>query len=79
MKATSTACERCVAGPEGIAGHDRLALMPLPKDRLPAPHFVLRCVDCGTEWRRDFGAGSGVRWLRAAAASGERIDLDRRK
>jgi hypothetical protein len=79
LKAASAACERCEAGPEGMSGHDRLSLVPLPKTTPPAPHFVLRCVDCGTEWRRDFGADSGVRWLRTAAWSGDRVDFPRKK
>ena len=79
MKPASAACPRCEAGPEGMSGHDRLALMPLARNSVPTPHFVLRCVDCGTEWRRDFGADSAVRWLRTAASSGARVDLPRKK
>jgi len=79
LKAASAACERCEAGPEGMSGHDRLSLVPLPKTTPPAPHFVLRCADCGTEWRRDFGADSRVRWLRTAASSGDRVDFPRKK
>ena len=79
MKAANAPCERCEAGPEGMTGHDRLALMPLARNSLPTLHFVLRCVECGTEWRRDFGADSAVRWLRTAAASGERVALPRKK
>jgi hypothetical protein len=36
-------------------------------------------VDCGTQWLREFGRGSGVRWLRAAAASGAHADLKPQK
>ena len=60
-----------------MEGHEGLALLPLARNSQPTPHFVLRCVECGTEWRRDFGADSAVRWLRTAASSGERGDLDR--
>lgn len=61
-----------------MAGHERLTLLPIVRNRPPEPHFVLRCLDCGTQWLREFGRESGVRWLRAAAASGVRMDLERK-
>ena len=72
-------CERCSTGPSGIEGHERLALLPIARNTVPEPRFVLRCVDCGTQWLREFGRGSGVRWLRAAAASGAYVDLKPQK
>ena len=72
-------CQRCESGPQGMSGHERLVLEPLSRHRMSEPRFVLWCVDCGTRWMREFGRGSAVRWLRAAAASGQRVEIASRK
>jgi hypothetical protein len=68
VKDTPEPCKRCAAGPTGVAGHERLVLLPRDKHAVPPPLFILRCRDCGTHWQRQFAPGSGVLWLRTAAA-----------
>ena len=70
-------CTRCSSGPEGMDGHERLALLPMAKGVPPPARFVLHCLDCGTRWQRDFGGDSAIRWLRAASQSASRNDFPR--
>lgn len=53
-------CADCMAGPTGIAGHDRLF-----SETMGADHMHFRCRGCGALWVRRLPPGQHFEWSRS--------------
>ena len=60
------ACERCLAGPEGLEGHSELTIFldSQPRYGQAGGHHLFMCVLCAGKWARYYEGGGQFRWER---------------
>lgn len=58
-------CAQCLAGPSGVAGHERLVMEGLPgvHHGLPRRAAPFKCLACGAWWARCLSPAD-VQWRR---------------
>ena len=58
------ACERCLAGPMGLEGHQQLTLFldGQPRYGDARGHHMFMCVSCASKWARCYEGGGQFRW-----------------
>ena len=60
------ACERCLAGPTGLEGHQDLTLFfdGQPRYGQAGGHHRFMCVGCASKWARLYEGGGVFQWRR---------------
>jgi hypothetical protein len=56
-------CPECAAGPQGLAGHGGLDILPRKEVGDAEARFILQCRDCSARWVREFSR-NGPTWSR---------------
>lgn len=68
-----TPCDRCLAGPRGIEGHERLFAQTL------APTTVcFECIDCRQVWTRSYSGEGHFDWNRTGLVVDQGVSLPKK-